>query len=417
MDLLKKYWRIIVFGVVCLLSIGAGAWAFIAGSDIEEKVAAVDRVRSAVENARRNPVNRAVIESKLKQIEAENARFETAMNTALALQKYNAFESQPGPDGALNLVERKTLIPDVLPAPASAADAIAFRVAYERAFERLAARLKGRDKPSAAEVREYWEQWIRIHEGGADPLADPWREAFLSAAGGAKSMGSADDRNLEDVLRVYPRALLAEEIARSIYMYIDDGAIGKDGIVRGRDAPTAVDIWHAQMSLWIQQDLVLALARCNERRAEELRRAGATDKQWVAFMPVKRLIQLSIGDNLGQGGGSNAQSGFNPSFTKFSNDAKRFVVPVRLKLVIEEASLIKVVDEVCRAGFYTPVSVTYRTVDVNPLQEEYVYGDAPLIEASLEFEGYFFRKVFDQWIPKELAPVMSKPGAKDSKGR
>ncbi len=197
----------------------------------------------------------------------------------------------------------------------------------------------------------------------------------------------------------------------SVHMYIDAEAFGIHPLVNDTGAPNAVDIWQAQMSLWIQQDMAAALARCNEERAAELRKQSAEDRAWVAYLPVKRLIACSIDDALGDGGGSGLYSDFAESFTGMQNNDKRFVVPIQLKLIVEEAYVMKLLDHICRVGFYTPISVAYSAVKPDPVFETYIYGDEPVVELTLDLEGYYFRKVFDQWIPKELEMVLRTPGA------
>jgi hypothetical protein len=113
-------------------------------------------------------------------------------------------------------------------------------------------------------------------------------------------------------------------------MYIDNGAFGKHPFTLKEDAPDEIQIWQAQMSLWIEQDMAVAIARCNEERASELAKQGKSDHLWVAYLPVSCLIRLSIDNKLGKGGGSNLMSdGFAISFTGIQNDDKMFMVPPR----------------------------------------------------------------------------------------
>jgi hypothetical protein len=196
-------------------------------------------------------------------------------------------------------------------------------------------------------------------------------------------------------------------------MYVDPGAINKSAAARMEGAPSDVEIWHAQMSLWIQQDMVLAIARSNEARAAELRKAGREDDLWVAHMPVKRLQTLAIDSKLGKGGGLNRWNFPEYTATGIKNDSKKFVVPIGLDLIIEEASITKVLDEICRVGFYTPLDVAYDAVEPEPLQDSFVYGDDPIVELRVTIEGYYFREVYDQWIPKSLSTILATPGAKD----
>lgn len=415
MDFVKTHWRPIAFAAVCLLGVGAGVWGYLGGSEIEERLQSIERLRSAVEQQGRSPANARTIEAKEKDVAKANAEFEEAMTAALARQQFNAFESQVDESGKIVPAPRKPLVENALPQPASAAVAIEFKHAYERAFAGLVERLNGRGKPTNDEISEHAERLNQLRSGGDSGQKGAWG---AGAGIEREEDDSKGDRSLAEVLRDYPRARITEEIAKKYWMYVDDFSIGKHEIARSEDAPTDVAIWQAQMSLWIQQDIVTALARCNEARAEELRKANRTGDIWVANMPVKRLIRLGIDNRLGKGGGSNGRGGFATSFTGQDNNDKMFVVPIAVELVVEEASMMRIVDELCRIGFYTPTAIKFNQVKPNPAQEDFIYGAAPAVEMQIDLEGYYFRKVYDKWIPKTLDRILKTAGAKeDTTGR
>ncbi len=413
MDFLKAQWRPIVFGLVCLASLGAGGWAYLKGADVDEKIQSAEKLRNSVEQARRNPVNMRTIEQRQKDVTAANEEFERALNSALAMQKYNAFYEKTGPDGKPIPVERKPLTNKVLTTqPSSPADAIEFKLAYIDAFNELSKRLKGRPPPSSIEVDEYAARLEALQQGAGGSKNNPWGPRTIKTQDPTDS--SKKERPLVEVLREYPKSRITEEIARSIYMYVDKNALGIQEMAKLDDPPNEVEIWQSQMSLWIQQDIVVALSRCNEERAAELTKQGHPDRLWVAYMPVKRLVRLAIDKKLGKGGGSNlTNEGMAASFTGIQNDEKMFVVPVSVEIVVEEASLMRVLDSLCKVGFYTPIAVNYRTMRPNPLQEDFVYGDRPVVQIRIDLEAYYVRKVFESWIPKSLKEILKRPGARD----
>jgi hypothetical protein len=410
MTALKKYWRMIGFLLACLASVGAGGWAYLSSDAITTRMQSIDRLINDVRNAGRNPVNTQIIEQQKRLVEKANAEFEAAMESALLMQTRNSFEAKIGPDGQPVAAARSTLIPDVLPAPKRSANAIDFRDAYKRALGELPARLRGRSKATPAEVADIATRLAQLKRSSASSSTkNPWGPRSPSRESGGAPPAN---RSLAELLAEYPRARAAEEIATSIYMYVDNNAFGPHPLANSDDPPDAVQIWQAQMSLWIQQDMAAALADVNEARARQWRAEKHEDRLWVAHMPVKRLIAVRIGDRLGRGGGSNiAGDGFPASFTGIENNAQMFVVPIQIELIVEEATLMSVIEQVCRTGFYTPIGVSMRAVRLDPLQEEYIYGEEPVIEVRLSFEGYYFRKAFDPWIPKVLKPILSTPGA------
>jgi len=421
MEFLKAQWRPIALGLVCLLSLGAGGWAYYAGSEIVEKLQAVDHLKGSVEQGRRNPANLRTIEQRQKDVQAANEEFERSLGAALAMQKYNAFYEKVGSDGKRTPALRKPLTDKVLTTqPASQSDAIDFRTVYAGAYTELTERLKGRAEPTNEEIADHAARLQALNQRSSDDAgSNPWGphgEQRKDAADASGKQVALKERALVDVLRRYPRSRVTEEIARRIYMYVDNNAFGKHGIAKTEDAPSEIEIWQAQMSLWIQQDIAAALARCNDERAAELTKEGKSDRLWVAYMPVKRLVRLTIDNRLGKGGGSNMTSeGLATSFTGIQNDDKMFMVPLGLELVVEEASLMRVMDRICGVGFYTPIAVHYRAIKPNPLQENFIYGDQPVVQVRIDLEGYYMRKIFEPWIPKPLKEILKRPGAREER--
>ncbi|QDV89816.1 hypothetical protein RAS2_08910 [Phycisphaerae bacterium RAS2] len=413
MDFVKKQWKMLVVSVVALASLGMGYFAYAGGDAVIEQLNGVSSLVSETEKYKRSAANKETIKAKAEDIEARNAEFAKSMDAALAMQKYNAYEATLERDGSVKPRKRTTLIEKALPKPESNAVAIQFKDAYIQAHAQLAERLRARDKATPAEVGDQ-ERLVAAMKvkAPADSLANPWGGAGITDIKG--DIGQARERELSEFLRDYPAARAAEDVARRIYMYLSPNALGRHSLARSDEAPDAESIWHAQMSLWIQQDIVTALARCNEARAAELAAAKREEDAWVAFMPVKHLVVLRIANRLGKGGGSNSSSRDLPlSFTGVTNNEKMFVVPLQLEVIVETAALNSVLDSICRVGFYTPISVSYTSVDQSPLQDDYLYGDAPVVRATIAMEGYYIRSVFEEWIPESLKAVLKAGTAGD----
>ncbi|MFH1417130.1 MAG: hypothetical protein ABII12_02440 [Planctomycetota bacterium] len=414
MSFLKKQWPLIVFGVVVLGSVGMGAWAIPAGSDVEEKMRTVADVVRKLRSYQNNAANAATIEAIKQQKEEEREEFERLVETALAPQRTNAFYEEVGSRGAAPA--RETIIPDVLPDPENALR-ITFKSCYINEFAKLNERLVGRSRATPEQIaREYTllEQLKSGDDEDTPASGDQWRSRQTRED--AKPSEKAEPQSLSAMLREHAESRAAERVAKDIRIYVDDspnGAFGRHDLANQTNPPDAVQIWQAQMSLWIQQDIAAAIARCNEERVAALREAGRPeDDLWVAYMPVKRLKVLRIQDVLGgQGGGSNAPRAWMESFTKVENNAKRFVVALQLEVVVEEASVMDLLRHITSIGFYTVLGADYKAVKPDPICEEYIYGDEPVVEARIHLEGCFFREVFEQWIPKELKPILKIPGA------
>jgi len=412
MAFLKANWQFMVMGAVCLLSIGAGVLAVLGTSDVEAKMKEIDGLVQKVSGYQRSPANRPIIEAKKQELEQRKVEFEAGMQAALARQMNNAFYEEPDADGNMVAPPRKPLMEGVLPEPASFADAMTFRLRYKEEFKKLTRRLRASGKPTEEDRQLAADNIRRIMQSSEEgETPDHLRTGSESGEPGVPKKAA----KLEDVLRESAQARAAERVALGAYMYVDETAFGQASMAARTETPTAVDIWIAQMSLWIQQDIAAALARCNEERAAELKKAGHDDQLWVAYMPVKRVVYLSIADQLGKfGERSGPDVPKRGSFTGLVNDDKRFIVPIELKVIVEEASINKLLGHLCSVGFYTPIAVAQKAVPPDPLYENgYVYGEAPIVELTIDLEGYYFRAVFEQWIPKSLKQVLKTPECKE----
>ncbi len=420
MDLLTKHWRKIVFGLVCAASIGVGTWGVMAGDAITKPMLVAEQLAANLRRLTGSSVSVDAIRQARADAQKRQGELEAVLKIAKDLQATSAYDAGIGPDGAAGRKPREPLTPGVLPRIERPVRAFNFREAYVREHAALTPRLGGGTPPSVADVQMKMAELRTAREAGKSD--DPW--SLVEAAEGTNPSsplpgksgagGAAATISRTDVLRQDADALAALDRARTIRMYVDDGALGLHPFVRETDPPVAEQIWQAQMALWIQQDLVAALVRVNEARAAELARDRPGAAPWVAEMPVKRLIRLAIADRLGNGGGQNTQkTDFAPSFTLRVNDASMFVVPVQMQLVIEAAALNRLLAEVTRVGFFTPIAIQYESVRPDPLQARYVYGPRAVIELTLDLEGYYFREVFDPWIPEGLKPVLTLPDARD----
>ena len=426
MAFLKAQWQLIVMGVVALLAIGGGVLAIMAGADVEAKMRQVSELVAKVGSYKTGVPNPKDIEAKKKEIEQKKVDFEESLNAALAMQKNNPFYEEVDKDGNVTSKLRKPIMEDILPEPKSSGVAISFRPKYKEEFKKLVEKLRARGGPTSDEIANEISR-VQSMKAGEESGEDT---TTSSGRGGTPQPGAPKsdapkakkEFNLPEFLRTYPNAMAADLVAQKIYMYVDDRAFGMHEMVNRSETPTALDIWQAQMALWIQQDIASALYRCNEERAAELRKQGFNDRLWVAYMPIKRLELLAIKDELGgSGGGSNDNSiQWPPSFTGVTNDEKKFVAMIELRMVVEESAVMNILGHLTSVGFYTPISVSYQAVPVDPLFDQgFVYGDEPVVDLTVFLEGYYFRAILEQWIPKILKPALKTPGAKiedDRKG-
>ncbi len=428
MAFLKANLILILAGVVALSAVGGGVLAIMSSEEADARMKEVHGLVRNLQSLQRKAANEETITAKAEEIAQKKLRFDSTMERALAMQKYNAFYEQVDSGGKATRVERAPLVADALPDAKKPGPKVDFQQRYRTAFKKLAERLHGRDKPTTVEILRH-ERHMELKKGQSedDRAKGPWVPALTKREDGTDDAAEGKERSLADLLRESANASAADEVARSIQMYVDEGALGIHDVATATTTLTATEIWQAQMGLWIEQDIVTGLARCNEARAAALEAEGVPGPYWVADMPVKRLAKLCIDDVLGDGGGLNRCS-FAESFTGKQNNEKMFVVQVQLHLVIEAAALTDVLEKLCDIGFYTVVNVDYRAVKPDPTftgdsggardisHHLYIYGEDPVIYVTIDLEGYFFREVFEAWIPKGLKEALAKDGARTTKG-
>ncbi len=232
----------------------------------------------------------------------------------------------------------------------------------------------------------------------------------------------------EQLVKDFPDVRLAVRRAREIYCYVGHAGetFGQWPKVTAVSYPEVAEMWYAQMGLWIQQDVVKALAGLNNRVAEAVK--ARQERPWVGLSPVKHLQQIAIkgyafpvaaadptlsSTSLGDGAPA---GGVAASFTKQQCSPAVDVVHFTVDLVVEARMLPQVIDEICKAGFYTPILVNYRIQPFDPNWNGYIYGSAPAIQVSLEFEGNFVRAKYEKWMPEAVKTAITAGTAKFEQG-
>jgi hypothetical protein len=243
--------------------------------------------------------------------------------------------------------------------------------------------------------------------------------------------------------------------ARGIYCYVGVDSFQRHDIFFASGSIDEAAMWAAQVALWVQQDVVTALAAVNSQAAaliearNQVAGNGGSQPQRidVSTMPVKHLqsialtakgdVYLSLGGAPGAGGpggGPGGPVGGIPapqvaagpgpglSFTERQGNELFDVVPFQVKLICDQRDLPQIIDEVAKVNFYTLVNVSYdraamgggtRAAASMRGAAEYLYGHEPVVLAVLDFEGYFFREAYHYRRPDQPA-TQPKPDDADS---
>lgn len=201
--------------------------------------------------------------------------------------------------------------------------------------------------------------------------------------------------------------------AKSILCYYDETSFHVSPIAYQEDAPTPEDMWEAQVGLWIQEDVVKAIAELNQEAAEQVADGDAC----VEYVPVKRLVGLRVlgyeVPKLGRlvfpaaSGEVQLAGAGGPSLTGRKCNEQYDVVRFVVQVVIDQRDVLQLIDRISRVNFYQCLGADYEVVDHNiAINQGYFYGTDPVVTATLEFEGYMAREVYEELMPPAIRKLL-----------
>jgi hypothetical protein len=202
--------------------------------------------------------------------------------------------------------------------------------------------------------------------------------------------------------------------AKSIRCYADMNSFHVSPIVESGEAPPPEELWAAQVGLWIQRDVVQAIADMNNQAALKVKDGEA----FVQQMPVKRIAGMQVFGYRLKGGEllpfamwSAESRGSTPleqplSFTGREPDDQFDVIQFSVAVYVDQRDLLKLIDHIGRKNFYNCIDVQYRQLTPADTAEGYMYGTDPVVRAELAFEGYMARSVFAPMMPKTIRDIL-----------
>ncbi len=245
--------------------------------------------------------------------------------------------------------------------------------------------------------------------GGRRPTPGYGRGPGAGYGGGAPGGGS---QQTVDTSEAAGRAAVRK--ARNIRLYaevapFEESAFHVSPIARAETAPTAREMWYAQVSYWVQLDVVNAIREVNEAAAARL----SEDEVHVANMPVKRIVQVDVHGYVRSDGqlvafptvsrsGTAAAHQAPTSFTGRVSDEQFDVVRFSAVVVADQQDLLKLVDAITRENFYQLIDIDYEAVPPGGREGPYFYGGEPAVRATLVFEGYLARRVYKGMMPADV---------------
>jgi hypothetical protein len=178
------------------------------------------------------------------------------------------------------------------------------------------------------------------------------------------------------------------------------------------EAPATEDVWRAQLSYWIQKDVVEAIVAVNDEAGEAAKQTK--EDQWVGMMPVKEIISIRVSDYVPPTGdllavtplvgyGAAIPQGTAESvFTGTASGGSYEVIQFTVKLIMDQRDIPLLVERLCNNSFLTLLRVSYKSVPVNKAMTGKVYGAEPTVMAVMDFESVLLGEVFRPLMPTEV---------------
>lgn len=382
---------------------------------------------SAISSLRSDPKNQASVDAETARVKGAKAELKKATEE-------------------LERINKRAPLVDVFPRLTTSAKAFEFKQVYADALKKLLSDASAGDLPSYAEVEEEQQnvsdlietERMNQEEGGDASAAPPpppqstgartGRTAGGPTVGGPQVGGPGKHdaaappvpppgAAFGDIKYDATRRAVAAK-AKSIRVWANEWALHRSPILEQQAAPALADMWYAQMTYWIEADVINAIKQLNDEAAAKAP-GGEGD---IETSPVKRLERLRVFGYIApdgkviefpamnpsnERGMGQAQmpgpSDMRPSFTLKKPDEQFDVVRFVVYAVVDQRDVNAFIDRICRQNFYVCVYVEIGAPDMSL---GHAYGTDPVCRVTLDFEGYFSRKAYAPLMPPDVAKLL-----------
>lgn len=287
-----------------------------------------------------------------------------------------------GYDKKTKKTRRQLIMDGIFPEPTSQDKPYKFRKAYRDAIAQLLKKLDAGSAPTEEDI----ERNLEIVAQDMGFLASE-----TAKNKGEKSGGKKDDTEDDLEQSAYQKAII--EQAKKIKVYCDRDAL--DIIDEAYDIstgqpPLLEEMWWAQQSLWLQSDIVNAIAQSN---------SSAKD---VTESVVKRILDIKMMHGYITEDGSFAGTddpGLPESFTGMNSTKYYDIVRFSVSIIIDVTKIPSFIDEMYKQNYYTMYLCGIESVNTEKkgsMQGEdlYYYGPAPVVKFTSYWETYLLRDFY-----------------------
>jgi hypothetical protein len=424
MDIVKKNWLSITFGVIALVAFVVAFFYPLDGmieelnGEVKKRVAVQSSINSLMNKRRVVPIfdPGRTEQAKLTQFPSRDTikKAEDALKVVQSdsLRSYEAALK-------LNGKGHELVVPGSLPQPINQSLEIEFRNMLDEALRKL------RDDELVSGIPPTEEEKKKRADAA-------WKEISkkIIIVGGEEKNRKDIDKEFEQYLLALP-GQMQREMAEKKKIYVNPSKVLKVPayVPDGGKSSDPVTMWWAQVYYWVASDVVATIKQFNDTSAN------------VMKSPVKNLLELVVDDHFFPGnvaGGPNnpnanlAATGGQPdSKVAITEDAtlsptKRVsnnlydVVHFTVALDIEADMIPAFLKSLTTDRLISVIRFETFPVDPQLKQiEEYVYGDKPVMTVIIDCEMLLLRDWTLKWMPHNLqrdlgiiegAPTSGNPG-------
>jgi len=392
MEIVKKNILSVICGVIALAALIASVWplgSFVGElqTDLDTRKGAYDALLGLKNKGRTLPVLKLESTQAEPLVQFPNA--ETIKRGESATDSV-AQESKNMLEAAVTLNQHQLLVAGSLPAPSEPLR-YKFRQEYQVRVKNLPDELLNAGRPPSPESIKEAQTELWESEFKSNIIMLNGKEANLPEVQAEYEIASA---RLPDQLRL--------SIAREKSVYVDENAIGKVPGIEGVGAPDPVNIWSAQLSLWVHEDLFNAIADANAGRP-------------IVDAPIKRLVRLDVPQSFTQ----NIKPGevvatstdpsaplpksFAGSVTGRVSNPLFDVVTFKLSLHVNATQVPEILSVFNRSRLINVLRMDIDAVDaLAQLKQGYYYGTAPVVQIDLDGEILYLRSWTVAFMPERI---------------
>ncbi len=235
--------------------------------------------------------------------------------------------------------------------------------------------------------------------------------------------------NPEEVQKITAerQAIVAEQMrnqkAISHLIYADpDTVFEVNPKIAGSSIPDVNDIFLAQLTLWVQEQMARAIRETNEA----VHQVNDTRKQGVLASPIKRLMQMKVTHKFVPvrpiAGADKPELPSNPAATitpnyladPFGHVSNEFydVVNFETTMVIDAGSLSPVLIGLARNRFFIFDKVEIQAMDSSiDAANGFLYGKALVVQVTLRGKYLFIRDFLKNFMPVDIVRGVVNPAA------